>query len=168
MALVIEDGSVVESANTYVSVADVSSFCTLMNYTEWTSAPDTVAETVKKESAIIRSMQFFESLQYLGEKTLYDNPLEWPRQDVYLSTGDEFPNDEIPSELKKAVCEGAYIEYKTPSVLFEAGGSSRKIKFKKIDVLETEYFSFENSVPYPKLKKLVSKYLNSGLTLVRS
>lgn len=168
MALVVENGSVVSGANTYVNVSDVAAFCTLMNYTTWTSAPISSLETQKKESAIIRSMQFFETLSYRGQKTAFDNPLEWPRSYVYLATGDEFPSDEIPTKLKNAVCEGAYLEYVTPDCLFSSGGDTRKVKKKKIDVLETEYFSSTFSVPYPKLKKLVSEYTNGGISLERS
>jgi len=168
MALIVEDGSVVENANTYVDVAYVAAYCTLMNYTTWTSAPSSALETQKKESAIIRSMQFFENISYNGDKTAYSNPLEFPREYLYLDSGDKFPSDEIPTELKKAVAEGAYIEYSTPSVLFEEGGSSKKVKRKKIDVIETEYFSSTGSVPYPKLKKMVSKYTISGIMAVRS
>lgn len=169
MALIVEDGSVVQGANTYVDVEYVDEYCTLMNYTEWISAPDTPEETIKKESAIIRTMQFFENQIYSGYKTSDDNPLEWPRYGIYLDTGSEFPNNKIPEDLKKAVSEGAYIEYKTPDSLFESGGSTGKVKRKRIDVLETEYFESYLSVPFPKLKQMIRKYINSaGYTAIRS
>lgn len=162
MALVVEDGSVVDNANTYVDVDDVDTYCALMNYTTWTEADDTPTETAKKESAIYRSMQFFESLSYLGSKTAYDNPLSFPREYIYMETGDEFPDDEIPLVLKNAVCEGAYLEYVTPGATFVTGGDVKRVKRKKIDVLETEYFSSRASVPYPKLKTMIKDFLSSS------
>lgn len=168
MALVAEDGSGVSGANTYVDVTYVDSYCELMNYTTWTGAADTETETKNKESAIYRSMQFFETLKYLGAKVDYTYPLSFPRQYIYLGTGDEFPNDEIPEDLKKAVAEGAYIEYVTPGATFVSGGDTKRVKRKKIDVLETEYFASRESVPYPKLKKMIKDYIASSSEVIRS
>jgi len=168
MALIVEDGSGVSNANTYVDVDYVDSYCNLMNYTAWTDAEDTPAETQKKESAIYRAMQFFESLKYLGTKVEYTNPLSFPRQYIYLETGDEFPTDEIPTELKNAVAEGAYLEYSSSGSLFVQGGDTKRVKRKKIDVLETEYFTSRESVPYPKLKKMVKDFISSSSQVKRA
>lgn len=168
MALVVEDGTGVSDANTYVDVDYVDSYCELMNYTAWTGAEDTELETTKKESAIYRAMQFFETLSYAGVKTNYENPLSWPRQYIYLDTGDLFPDDEIPEDLKRAVCEGAYLEYSSSGSLFVAGGDTKRVKRKKIDVLETEYFTSRESVPYPKLKKMIRGFLFSSSQVIRA
>ena len=161
--LVIEDGSGVTGANSYVTISEVDDYCEAMNYTSWESATD-----AEKSSAIYRSMQFFESLKYLGVKTDYTNPLEFPRQYIYLDTGDEWPDDEIPQKLKNAVCEGAYLEYSSSGSLFVSGGDVKRVKRKKIDVLETEYFLSRESVPYPKLKKMVNEFIKFGLEAVRT
>ena len=166
MALVLEDGSGVTGANTYVSVSYVDSYCELMNYTSWTGAADTPTETQNKESAIYRSMQFFETLTYMGTKTAYTNPLSFPRDGIYMETGDLFPNDEIPEDLKRAVSEGAYLEYSNSGSLFTTGGDVRRVKRKKIDVLETEYFSSRNTVTYPKLKNMIKDFTLSGIKAV--
>lgn len=164
LVLVDEDGSVVAGANTYVDVDYVDNYCEAMGYTSWADATE-----VNKNSAIYRSMQLFETFRYQGTKTDYTNPLSFPRKDIYLETGDEFPNDEIPEDLKKAVSEGAYLELSSAGSLFVSGGDTKKVKRKKIDVLETEYFEGKgSSIPYPKLKNMIRSYIASSSEVVRS
>lgn len=157
--LIIEDGSLsTASANSYVTVVDVSSYCSDMGYSSWASLA-----TADMETSILRAMVYIDSLPFRGAKTYYDNPLAWPRIGVY---GDEpnmsnypenheywseFPIDAIPKALKRGTSEAAYQESVSPGILLE--DQTTNIKREKVDVLEIEYFS-----PTPS-EKVFSKIL---------
>lgn len=104
MALTVEDGTVVENANSYVSAADCTTYHTALGNTTWTGTD------AAKEAAILRAMEWIESRPWRGVKTDYDNPLSWPRSGVADSDGYAVPEDEVPSGVVKALCEAALIE----------------------------------------------------------
>ena len=135
MPLIVEDGSGVANASSYASLGYISDYCSDMGYTSWASLG-----TTDQTSAVLRAMPFIESRNFKGIKVSYTNSLEFPREGIIDRNGYEVPADEIPSNLMKALAEGSYLESETPGILqpnLERGG---QVKFKKIDVLETEWF----------------------------
>lgn len=131
MALVIEDGSEVSTANSYVTVAEIRTYATTRGVT---TIPAVDAEV---EVLAIKSMDYLESLrsQYVGSKAGEDQPLSWPREDVYID-GYYFASDDIPQELKDAQCQLS-IEAVTEELQPNRGG--RTIVKEKVDVIEVEY-----------------------------
>jgi len=136
--LIVEDGTVsTPSANTYVTAAEVTTFCSNLGLTWSTNA-------TLQAQAILRAMSFVESeYDFKGEKLSYDDPLEWPRYGIYEDTGVDPSEDliyyeEIPEGLKKAVCRAAYEELTVPGCLQTNLVSD--IKRETVDVLTTEYF----------------------------
>lgn len=145
--LVIEDGSLsTPSANSYITVAEVDTYCKQMGYSGWF-----VLSNTDKETAILRAMIYVDSLDFKGEKTYWDNPLAWPRIGVYgdqptvfnypenYEYWSEYPIDAIPKVLKRGLSEAAYLESITPGTLTTT--QTTNIKREKVDVLEVEYFS---------------------------
>jgi hypothetical protein len=138
--LVIEDGTAASaSANSYVTVAEVSAFCENFGLTSWAALA-----TNDQITAIIRGCAFVDSeYNFKGVKYQYDDPMEWPRCGVYDDIDIEPENEqffqEIPAGLKKACCRAAYEESLSPGVL--QSNLTSNIKREKIDVLETEYFA---------------------------
>jgi hypothetical protein len=166
--LVIEDGTVVTGANSYVTVAEVTTFCSDRGLTSWAElgSPD-------KITAIIRGMDYVETFNFKGEKYSYDDPLEWPRVGVYddINLEPEFEEyyQEIPPGLKNAVCRAAYEESVSPGVLQTSLTSG--IRREKIDVLEIEYFGTQPSrVVYQTIEGYLKGLLKSGnvLTVLRT
>lgn len=134
MALVVEDGTVVSGATSYETMNNIDQYCQDKGYTSWL----TLAEYLK-EQAVHRAMLYIEGQSFKGYKTAKDNPLEWPRYDVTDRNGYSIDDDEIPTNLKYALCEASYTESVTSGTLqpdYERGGA---IKFMKADVLELEY-----------------------------
>jgi len=140
MALVVEDGSIVTGANTYASLATVTAYHVARGNSTW------LASDADSEPAILRAMDYIESLTWLG--MAYSGPvggvgyqpLQWPRVDVYVG-GFELAHDEIPPKVISALCEAALVELVTPgalSVALERGGAVIR---EKVDVIETEYAS---------------------------
>ena len=89
--LVIEDGSVVVSANSYVTAAQLEAYAEARGIT-FTADPEVLA---------IKAMDFIESQRFVGVKTLQSQPLQWPRTGAYID-GFEVSTTTIPEELKNA------------------------------------------------------------------
>jgi hypothetical protein len=129
--LIVEDGSIVAGANTYVSDNYFTNFCSARGI----DFPDT-AEA--RSYIIITGMDYVESFrrEFKGLKTSGTQDLQWPRTGVYIDntiTDSSF----IPVELKNALCQAAIesIEIK----LFESSDGT-SVKKEKLDTLEIEYF----------------------------
>lgn len=101
MALIVEDGSIVANANTYVSDQDYQNYA---NQRGLTIGSDSVA----REAQLIRAMDYIEKhrAQFKGRKVSSTQSLQWPRNGVYIDN-DPFAGDAIPTELKNAQIEAA-------------------------------------------------------------
>ena len=165
MALILETGAVVTSANTYATVATVEGYCDdrLLTMTVGDPEGDAVSgeATADKEAAILRAMTYIESLNYKGVKTDRDNPLKWPRNGVEDIDGAAVESDEIPQEVINALSQAFYEEMVDPGSLQPSIGRDDLVKKEKIDVLETEYF--EHRSPATKQFTIINDYLKGIL-----
>ena len=125
MTIIVEDGSNVENANSYVTEAELSEYATARGITLTTSS----------EQLIVLSMDYIEALEYKGIKTEEDQPLQWPRYNVIVDNY-WIDSDEIPKELKQGQLATAVAidQGNSPLQLIE-----RTTKREKVDVLEVEY-----------------------------
>lgn len=157
MALVIEDGSGVAGANSYITVAEARAYAS----TRGLSLPVADSEV---EQLLISAMDYLESYRdrYQGRKTSPSNPLQWPRVGVVLD-GAPWPSDAIPVELKSAQARLA-VEAQTQQLFVSSDG--REIIKEKVDVIEVQYA--EGSVgasgqPYfAAVEALLEPLLRSG------
>ncbi len=127
MTLIIEDGSVVENANSYVSIDDCDTYHSNLGNATWTGT-----DAVKK-AAILRAMAWIESQSWEGRKTAYENPLSWPRADVVTRDGYLIPEDEVPIQVVNALCEAALVELESAGALRPALERGGQIKSESID-----------------------------------
>lgn len=141
--LVIEDGSIVADANSYVTYDYVDEYHELRGNSAWAAG-----SVLDKQYAIIRATQAIDSMykeKWLGQQTEYGTQeLEWPRQDVEVN-GIELDDDLIPKNLKKAVADAALKELLSPNSLMpdlERGGEIKRVK---ADTVEVEYMQGANS-----------------------
>lgn len=137
--LIIENGSCVESANSYVSLEYADAYAVNRNYTTWINQTEYV-----KKSAIIKAMDYVDNIfDWRGSKMYKDQSLAFPRKDIIDDDGFN-RSGEIPEKLKKAICEAAFYVYKQFSlyVTKDTNGVLKKDR-KKTDVveIEKEYFS---------------------------
>lgn len=93
MAIIIEDGSIVAGANSYVTIDETRTYAAARGTT--LSAVD-----AEVEELIVRSMDYIESQSFKGIKLTQDQPLQWPRADVIID-GYLLATDDIPEELIK-------------------------------------------------------------------
>lgn len=96
MALIIENGTIVTEANSYVTTLELTAYATARGIT--------ISDD--EEQLLIRAMDYIESLAYQGVKSNSEQSLQWPRYDVVI---DDYlvSSDTIPNELKKGQIEVA-------------------------------------------------------------
>lgn len=96
MALIIEDGSIVAGANSYVSLAEARAYATARNKPLPTD--DTALEAL-----LISAMDYLEAqrARFEGSKVSAEQELQYPREGVIID-GIELASNVIPSILKQA------------------------------------------------------------------
>ena len=94
--IIVEDGSIVAGANSYISEANLTTYATDRGIT--------IVGT--KADLLIQAMDYIEQQYFIGLKYTQDQPLQWPRAGVEI---DEFPIavTEIPTLLIEALAETA-------------------------------------------------------------
>lgn len=132
MALVVEDGSNVSGANTYVSDAEYQSYSSQRGLTIGVDA-------AAREAELIRAMDYIESFRakYKGIKSNLSQKLQWPRSNVVI---DSYPinSNEIPEELKRAQMEAAIAEN---SISLMTTANSQNVQSQSVGSLSISYYS---------------------------
>lgn len=154
MALVIEDGSVVTGANSYVSEATGQAYADARGI-----------EVAVTEQLLIKAMDYLEALrsEYQGTKVSGDQALQWPRSGVVV---DEYPIDDetIPQCLKDAQCQ---LAIDANSVTLQPTGDRREVlseSYAKGLVAKT-YSAGNGGSPRPRLtaaEALIAPLLKSS------
>lgn len=96
MAIIVEDGTGVPLANSYVSEAELEQFADLRG----------IVLDGEPEALLHLAMDYVETLGFLGEKTASDQALQWPRTGVEID-GYLLESTVIPTELKNGVIQTA-------------------------------------------------------------
>lgn len=140
--IVVETGSVIDGANSYANLDTLEKYHEARGNTDWTDADEDV-----RSSALLRAMDYIESLSWEGNPSSGSvgasgyQPLNWPRSGVVVQ-GAEWPDDEIPPQLVKALAEAALAELRDPDCLapeMEHGGMVESFTLE--NVFTTEYSS---------------------------
>ncbi len=169
MALVIEDGTGLATANSFVDEAYVTAYLTDRGR-EAENGWDTIT-TAEKEAAMVKATDYIESRfegRWVGTRLGATQALSWPRQDAYNSYGFLLASDELPVALQKATSEYAIravtADLRPDPVVNVSGGSVVMAKTKVGPIEETTQYS-EGSYgagvtkPYPAADKLVTSLL---------
>lgn len=165
MALIVEDGSIVTDANSYVSRADYIAYALLRGVT---ITDDTTADV-----QLIKAAEFIDRHEanlkgYLTTKT---QPMAFPRYNLYIDdwwwTGEEIPRQVTLCQMAYALDINSGIDIYNPPQ-----NPNLFTKREKIDVIEVEYAVGDQTGQ--KLSRtstgealLYSLLENSGLQLVR-
>lgn len=158
--LIVEDGTMPEGANTYVSLEDVDAY--LVPRGLWETTPDDAGDSViaKKEAAIIRAFDAMNTLNWAGDVPDWQRVTAWPRQNVPMpgvkpKPGEEptfLPADMVPRAVVQAQMELAGLIYGglNPLAPVERGGKivsmSESSKEGDVDVIGGDSKSY--SVTY--------------------
>lgn len=134
--IIVEDGTAISTAQSYVSVEDATTYHTSLGNTEWAERPDL------QETSLVKATQLVDAIwgmQYLSNKRTKEQRLLFPRLAFYDNNGDYIYNNEIPRALKDAVCEMAlYVMTGTGDALAVSDTAGIKRTKQKIGDLEEE------------------------------
>lgn len=157
MALVVEDGTGVSGADSYISLADARTYATSRGIS--ISADDTTAEQQLRQG-----FDYLEAKrsQYQGAKTDSAQPAQWPRDGVYVD-GVELATNLIPTELQYAQVQLA-AAVDGGSDLNPVGGSSF-VTEEVVGPITTKYSEKVNTTGIPIVRAaetLLAPFLVSG------
>ena len=92
--IILEDGSIVENANSYIDLAFLSLYVSNRDLT-------IPSDDTEKEYLILKSMDYLESFSYKGSRVDASQELSWPREDVIVDSL-VLDDESIPLQLKNA------------------------------------------------------------------
>lgn len=173
MALVVETGTGSATAESYISVADASTYHTNRGNSAWAAlASDTV-----REQSLRKATDYMEQvyrLRWLGYRVTITQALSWPRDEVQrldltlLNQYSYYENNVVPPEVKNACAELA-LKAASGELLPDLG---QGVIRKKVDVLEVEYDKYSpQSKRYTAIDRLLAPFLSGSSvsrTVVRS
>ena len=132
MSLIVEDGTGIDDANSYASIAEADAALADREVEAWFALP-----SARKAACLIEATDYLEAYDWIGDLAWYDQALGWPRLYAYDREGRLLSG--VPAQVKRAVillaphaASGAL----RPSTTAAAGA----LKRKKVGPLETEYF----------------------------
>ena len=131
--IIVEDGTCVLGANSYVSLEEAIEYQTAMNRTDWLELTPEA-----QVASILRGCRYIDGIyNWKGRRKFESQEMAFPR--VMLIDLDGFPVCGIPKRLKQAVLEAAYL--KSLEDEEETTTDAGPIKRQKVDVVEVEYFA---------------------------
>lgn len=145
-SFVVEDGSGLEDATSYVSVADADTYYTIdANFTATWAARTT---TQKQHRLAWASRILDQKVTWKGDKYVEESGLRWPREGVYDRDGVEIANDVVPLAVVQATLEFAkFLQENDPT----EGSDVDWIEFLKMDVMEMRFQKGTSQTAFPSL-----------------
>jgi hypothetical protein len=143
MALIIEDGTGVSGANSYITVAEARAFADLRNLL----LPSGDAQL---EILIVKAFDYLEALDYKGEEANPPQDASFPRKNLYIQ-GVLFSESQVPFKLKQAQCQ---LSFEATSFDLQPTGDGREVLKEKVDVIEVQYAEKGISVARPTFIKV--------------
>ena len=157
MALVVEDGTLVTGADSYITLAEFKAWADKRGISYGTD------EAVTQQ--IYRAMDYIESLDFIGEKSDENQSLQWPRDQVIID-GYYIDSDEMPAELKVAVYESVKAEIDGDSRMT---ASDRRTIQEKVGELQVTYAgNADVKRSIPAVMKALRKLINPKTAVGRA
>lgn len=162
MSLIVEDGTGLSTAESYISVADADTRHTNLGNTAWTGS------TAVKEAALRKATEYLEqrySRRWRGTRLLRAQALSWPRYGAIVH-GWDVDSDEVPAAVANACAD---LALKTLSETLN-DDLDQGIVREKVGPLETEYDAYSPQAKrYPAIDQALAPYLQgAGASLVRA
>jgi hypothetical protein len=195
MTIIVEDGTVVDNANSYVTVAEADAYFENLGETLWTET----ASDEGKEASLIRGAQYLQQkfrLLWKGSRVQAFQSLDWPRRGVDVPDFfDPFfrqvnvplqfqdtvfiPENVVPEEVQQGqmLLALATLDASGEATTSLQPSYGRKTKREKVEGLEVEYMTAEEggntsmTNTYWETAKIIEPYLRPSTphtgTLVR-
>lgn len=160
MALIVEDGSIVAGAESYVSVADADVYHVARGNTAWTG--DETAKEALLRKATDYMLQVY-GLRWKGDRVSSDQALDWPRVGV-VAYGFDVASDVVPDAVANACAELALRAIAGDLI----PDTTRRTLREKVGPIEVEYDPNAPMVPdYQAIDNMLAAYLRGGSGLFR-
>ena len=159
--------AIIVGTNSYVTEAELTAYATDRGVT---------IVAADKAVLLIKAMDYIETRMFIGTKTVYNQPLQWPRILCgstlysqyplnYNSVPCEYDSATVPTQIKNAQMIAALLidsGYDLQSTLSQA------VKREKVDVIEVEYQdNTTSSEQFRSLNDILRPFLQSGMRAVR-
>ena len=164
MALVVEDGTGLANADSYISVADADAYhAAVGRESSWTDKDEDTKEFELRKAT--RYLLQFYSLHWKGARVSSTQRLCWPRTGAVVY-GFEVASDQVPQDVKFACAE---LAFKSINGTELAPDLKPRKKRTKVGPIETEFFeNTVQSVIYREVGGMLKPYINgAGGKLIR-
>lgn len=144
MALIVEDGSIVTNADSYISVDNATTFINDYLGGEYEdNAAAFLGLSSSRQEQVLRKAAWYLDMRYRtrwkGYKRFQSQSLDWPRTDVQDEDDYDLPEDEIPRRLIRAQVEIACL-IAGGIAIFENREHGGLVQSEKVDVIAVSYF----------------------------
>ena len=166
MTLIVEDGSIVAGAESYISVADAETYLTNRGMTLSGSTADKEAALRKATDYMVQVYR----MRWQGWKVDQTQSLDWPRNSVYVDqainynnqlTAHLIPNNIVPNEVKHACAEFAYKSQS--SELF--ADQEQMVTSERIDKIQVDYDKYSSQAKrYVAIEALLAPFMGTSNT----
>lgn len=131
MALVVEDGTGKTDATSFVSRAEYIAHAAARGVT--------IADADAADVELVKAMDFILTKCFRGDPTVADQALPFPRHAEEYDGTLSFPDDAVPTPIKRAQMDAALAVHDGVSLLPNVSASSSAVKREKVGPIETEY-----------------------------
>jgi hypothetical protein len=160
MTIIVEDGTGLANAESYVSVVDANAYHSNYGNDAWTDLDISVKEQLLRKATDYMVAQY--RLQYAGYRRYSTQSLDWPRLYVPLIdslSANVFPQyvdfDIVPVTVKNACAELALKAY--TAILMQ--DLTQGVIREKVDVIEVEYDKFSpQQTRYEQIDAMLSVF----------
>lgn len=162
MSLIVEDGTGISTAESYISVANADTRMTALGLTNWGTL-----STTEKEQALRRATQHMLQAyrgRWKGTRVTSTQALDWPRYVTDYVDGHPVQSNVVPTDVAKACADLA---------LKAAAGDlapdlDRAVIREKVGPLETEYSPHSpQATRYRAIDMALAPYLTGSSAMAR-
>ena len=124
----------------YLTIAEADAYWQARQNAAWSGLEDEAAKT----AAITKAVQYIDAnYEFVGELTSPEQANAWPRQGIFIETGNfagkPIGNDEIPQVVKDATAELAV--YSLTGELQDALVRGGQVRFEKVGDISHSFFA---------------------------
>lgn len=175
MAIVVEDGTGIENAESYISVADADDYVSKWHgtVTDWTGLDEdwTGLGEAGKERALRMGTRYIDSFEFLGLRAFTAQALSWPRVAVGPIDGQYYTANVVPDAIASATVEAALKVAKGEDLFPVHQGGAIQSESSGVGPLSESVTYFSAKRPektFEAVQKLLHPFLvGSRRTLVR-
>lgn len=171
MSLIVENGTIISGAESFISVTDADTYFSNRGNATWAGLTTTVKEQLLRKGTDYLGQAY--RLRWKGSHVSTEQALDWPRNYVerddfqpsqlngYSVIGGiaYYPNNIVPEEVKRACAEMA-LKSNSGELIPDL---TQLVTKEKIDVIEIEYSEYSNQLPrYKAIDYLLAPFLQGN------